>query len=207
MEILYWVLLIFGGFLLGSIMFCELIPKIFLCKDIYEISVDHNPGTFNVFKHCGIKIGIPCLILDLLKGFISVILASILMNVNNIAFSFVLVAPVLGHATGLFNKFHGGKCITVSFGVMFGLIPVTYIGIVSLTILYILFSTVIKIKPASIRSIVVYLLFVAIVCPVLGAYGLIYTAIGCGFIALLPIIKFVFTKNGLVENKFHDYDL
>ena len=54
MEILYWFLLISGGFLLGSIMFCELIPKIVLKKDIYKISVDNNPGAFNAIKHCEI---------------------------------------------------------------------------------------------------------------------------------------------------------
>ena len=100
MEILYWILFIFGGFFLASIMFCELIPKIILHKSIYEISVDNNPGAFNAFKHCGLKVGIPCLLLDVMKGFIPVLLASLLMNANNIAFSFVLIAPVFGHAVG-----------------------------------------------------------------------------------------------------------
>lgn len=204
MEILYWVLLIFGGFLLGSIMFSELIPKKILHKDICGISVDNNPGAFNVFKHCGKKLGIPCLLLDGFKGLIPVLCASLLMGKDSTAFSFVLIAPVLGHAVGLFNKFHGGKCITVSFGVMLGLIPVTWIPIVTLAVLYILFSTVIKIRPASIRSLVVYVLFAIIVCPVLGVLRLFFVMLGCGIVALLPIIKFIFSKNGLVENKLYD---
>ena len=207
MEILYWCLLIFGGFILGSIMFCELIPKKILRKDICEISVDHNPGAFNVFKHCGMKTGILCLLLDGFKGLIPVLLASLFMNSNNIAFSFVLIAPVLGHAVGLFNKFHGGKCITVSFGVMLGLIPVTWIAIAALATLYILFSTLIKIKPASKRSLVVYALFTVIVCPVLGVLKLFFAMLGCGVVALLPIFKFIFSKNGLVENNFYDVGL
>lgn len=204
MEILYWVLFIVGGFLLGSIMPCELIPKKILHKDISKISVDNNPGAFNVFKHCGKKVGIPCLLLDVLKGFIPVLLASLLMNTDNIAFSLVMVAPALGHAVGLFNHFHGGKCIATSFGIMFGLIPVTWIGIVTLAALYIIFSTIIKIKNAAIRSVVVYTIFAVVVCPVLGILGMTYATVGCGLVAVLPIAKFLFSKKGLVKNNYKD---
>lgn len=204
MDILYWNLLIAVGFLLGSIMFCEFIPKKLSHKDIYKISVDNNPGAFNVFKHCGKKIGIPCLFLDMLKGFIPVFLASIVMDTENILFSFVMVAPVLGHAIGLFNRFHGGKCIATSFGVLLGLIPVTWIPVVTLAVFYILFSTVIKIKNASIRSVVVYALFAAVMCTVLGILRMPSCSIGCGFISLFPIVKFLFSKNGLVKNDYHD---
>lgn len=200
MEILYWLLLILGGFLLGSIMFCEWIPKIVLHKDICEISVDNNPGAFNVFKHCGKKIGCICLLLDELKGFVPVLLASLLMNADCIAFSFVLVAPALGHAVGLFNRFRGGKCIAVSFGIAFGLIPVTWIAIVALAALYILFSTVIKIRNAGKRSVVVYALFAVITCTALCVLAKPYVAAGCVLLALLPIVKFLFSKKGLVEN-------
>lgn len=204
MEFLYWILFIIGGFLLGGIMFCEWIPKLILHKDIAKISVDNNPGAFNVFKHCGMKIGIPCLLLDMLKGFVPVLLASLLMETDNIAFALVMVAPALGHALGLFNRFHGGKCVAVSFGIMFGLIPVTWIGIVVLIALYILFFAIIRMKNGSKCSVVVYALFALIVCPTLGILGLPYAAIGCGLVALLPIIRFVLPKNGMVENSYRD---
>ena len=204
MEILYWTLLIVGGFLLGSMMFSQWIPKLLAGKDICKESVDNNPGAFNAFKHSGKKIGTLCLALDLLKGFVPVFLASLLLSADSIAFSFVLVAPVLGHAVGLFNHFRGGKCIATSFGVMLGLLPVTWIPLVVLASLYIFFSTAFKIKNAGMRSIVVYALFILISCTILGCTGEPFVAIGCGFVGLLPIVKFLFSKNGLVENKFHD---
>lgn len=207
MEIMYWILLILGGFLLGGIMFGELLPKIFLHKDIRAISDDHNPGTFNAFKYGGVKIGIPCLLLDVLKGFIPVLLASLFMDASNFAFAWVLVAPVFGHAVGLFNNFHGGKCIAVSFGVMLGLIPVTWIAIVVLAGLYILFSTIIRIKSTSTRSVIVYALFAIISCPVIGVLGQFYPALGCGVVALFPIIKFAIPKNGLVEKSLYGVSL
>lgn len=206
MEILYWVLLIIGGFLLGGVMFCELIPKKFLHKDICEISVDNNPGAFNVFKHCGKEIGLPCLLLDILKGFIPVFIASLLMETNNIAFSFVMIAPALGHAIGLFNNFKGGKCIAVSFGVMAGALPVTWIAFAVLATLYILFSTLIKIKPNRVRSIVVYVLFGIITGVTCGVLKFSTVAIGCALISLIVIIKHLRVITEFETEKYSDYE-
>lgn len=203
MEILYWLLLIAGGFLLGGVMFSEWIPKLLTGKDLCTLSVDNNPGAFNAFKHCGKKIGMLCLLLDVLKGFVPVLLASLFLSADSIAFSFVMLAPALGHAVGLFNRFRGGKCIATSFGIMFGLLPVTWIPLVLLAGLYILFSAVLKIKNAAKRSVVVYALFLLASCITLGVLGQPFVASGCGSVAILPIVKFLFSKNGFAENKIH----
>ncbi len=198
MNALYWVTVVAGGFLLGSVMFCELIPKRFAGKDIYEISSDNNPGAYNAFKHCGARVGIPCLLLDVAKGFIPVFAASMLLDCNCIAFSLAMAAPVLGHALGLFNKLHGGKCIAVSFGVLLGIIPITWVPITVLAGLYIFFSCIIKINPASKRSVIVYILFAIISCTALGFMKMLYAAIGCGLVATQPVVKFLFSKNATV---------
>ncbi len=153
------------------------------------MSDDGNPGAFNVFKHCGKIVGILCLFLDVLKGFLPVLLASNLLEYNNLLFSFVVFSPVLGHAIGMFNHFHGGKGIAVSFGVMFGLLPITWIPLVILIVLYILFSTVIKVNPNRKRSIVVYIFFGVISCIALVLRNLIYLAIGCFTISVITIYK------------------
>lgn len=172
-------------------MFCRFVPKLITHKDICELSDDGNPGAFNVFKHCGAKVGCLCLFLDALKGFAPVILASFFTDTSSFLFAFVMLAPVLGHAAGVFNKFHGGKCIAVSFGVMFGLIPVTYWGIVLLAALYILFSTVAKIKSNRVRSIVVFALFAVACAVIMNIFGLYSAAFGCGLISATAIIKHV----------------
>lgn len=200
MQIFYWFLIIVGGFLSGGVMFCEIIPKKFFKSDICEISVDNNPGAFNVFKHCGKKAGMLCLSLDVMKGFIPVLIASLCMDADSIAFSLAVAAPALGHAVGVFNRFRGGKCIAVSFGITLGLIPVAWYAFVALAALFVFFSTVIKINPASKRSVLVYVLFALIVCPLLAVTGMAYAATGCGLLASLPVIKFLFSKNGMVEN-------
>ena len=54
---------IVGGFLLGSIMFSRIVPRLVMSRDICALSSDHNPGAANVFMKCGVKMGIICLIL------------------------------------------------------------------------------------------------------------------------------------------------
>lgn len=192
MEHLRWLLLAVSGFLSGSVMFCAIIPKIFLHTDVYEISDDHTYGVFNVFKHCGAKAGIPCLILELSKGAVPVLLASLSQNTNTLAFSFVMAAPVLGHAVGIFNRLRGGKCVAVTFGVTLGLIPVAWIAVAVLVFFYVLFSTLFKIESRTVRSIVVYALFAITACTVFCLMRLIYVAIGCLLISVFPIVKFSF---------------
>lgn len=169
-------------------MFCRFVPKLITGKDVCELSDDGNPGAFNVFKHCGAKVGCLCLFLDALKGFAPVLCAGFILNTESYLFSLVIFAPVLGHAAGVFNRFHGGKCIAVSFGVMFGLIPVTYWGIILLAVLYILFSLV-KISSNRIRSIIVYSLFLLASAIIMNVFGFHTAAVGCGLISLTAIAK------------------
>jgi len=88
----------------------------------------------------------------------------------------------------VFNRFRGGKCIAVSFGVMFGLIPVTYWGIILLAVLYILFSLV-KISSNRIRSIIVYSLFLLASAIIMNVFGFHTAAVGCGLISLTAVAK------------------
>lgn len=169
-------------------MFCRFVPKLITGKDVCELSDDGNPGAFNVFKHCGAKVGCLCLFLDALKGFAPVLCAGFLLNTQSYLFSFVIFAPVLGHAAGVFNRFRGGKCIAVSFGVMFGLISVTYWGIILLAALYIIFS-LIKLSSNRIRSIIVYSLFLIFTAVIMNIFGFHAAAVGCGLVSLTAIVK------------------
>jgi glycerol-3-phosphate acyltransferase PlsY len=131
----------------------------------------------------------------MLKGIIPVMLATFFLDTDNICFSLVMIAPVLGHAVGIFNRFHGGKCISTAFGVLIGILHITLVGFI-LAVLYILFSTLIKISPNSRRSILSFSLFITISTPLLIVFGLYSIAIGCIGISLVAIIKHLklFTK-------------
>ena len=170
-------------------MFCRLIPALSMHKDICELSDDGNPGAFNVFTHCGKKLGVICLLADVLKGFVPVFTATFFLDTGIYLFALVIAAPVLGHAVGMFNRFHGGKCIAASFGVMAGVIPVTCLGIILLAALYVFFSGIVRIKPNRICSIVVYALFLVTTAVLLSLSGYYSVALGCGFVSLTAIVK------------------
>ena len=184
-----YLICIAAGFLMGSIMFSQILPEKLMGTDIQQISDDHNPGATNVFVNCGATMGMICLSLDIMKGFLPVFLAFKFISSDNLWFSLVMAAPVLGHAMGMFRNFHGGKCIATAFGVMLGIFPVQRIGLLLLAVLYIFFSTVVKIHPNRIRSIVVFSLFglsSALLLSYMGDYGI---GLGCVLVALIAIVK------------------
>lgn len=63
---------VIGGYLLGSILFAYVLPKLTRHIDIREMSEDGNPGTYNAFRYGGVICGICVLLLELLKGFLPV---------------------------------------------------------------------------------------------------------------------------------------
>ena len=150
-EIFLRAACILNGFLLGSILFSQLIPQICLHKDICAISDDHNPGAINVFVSCGIFWGMLCLCLDIAKGFLPVFLGVRILKTERLFFAAVIAAPVLGHAIAPFNHFHGGKCISTAFGALLGLYPLTKI-VFLLAGIYIALSTIFVIPSTWLRS-------------------------------------------------------
>jgi len=192
--IFLWLAFIIGGFLMGSVLFSKIIPKLFVGSDICELGSDGNPGAANVFMKCGVKLGAVCLLCDILKGFIPVFIATFLLDTKSMWFSLVIAAPALGHALGIFNRFHGGKCIATSFGIVLGLMPVTRIGFL-LAILYILFSTVIRLRPHSLRSVVSFGLFAIGAAVILCTFKEYSLAMGCVMFSLVAVLKHLLVPN------------
>ncbi|MBO7736307.1 MAG: glycerol-3-phosphate acyltransferase [Clostridia bacterium] len=183
-----WFVLIIGGYLLGGVMFCRALPLLFKKKDICELFADKNPGAFNVFSSCGVGMGMVCLLCDILKGFIPVFLGCMFLNTQNLLFFAVILAPVLGHAMGVFNSFHGGKCISTSFGVVLGLLPVTWVGLI-LAGAYIFFSVFVKLNPHRRRSLAAFAIFGITACIVLIVAKQYSIALGCLALSTVAVIK------------------
>lgn len=187
-ELLTIAILIIGGFLLGSVMFSQLLPKLLMGRDVCKLGSDHNPGSANAFINCGIPMGLLCLSMDLLKGFLPAFIACKLIDTNLMCFSLIMTAPVLGHAIGLFNHFHGGKCIATFFGVLLGILPVSK-SVFLLAMLYIFFSICVKIRPNRYRSIVTFTLYGIISVFLFLRKGRISLAGGCLLMSLTAIAK------------------
>jgi glycerol-3-phosphate acyltransferase PlsY len=187
-EFLTGLLLILGGYLSGSVMFARVIPMIMKNKDICELSSDGNPGVFNAFDLCGWRIGFLCLAFELGKGCIPVMAALVMTNGTGLLLSAVMVSAVLGHAFPVFNRFRGGKCIAVIFGELIALLRITPVCLI-LAVLYILFSTVLKINPNRRRSIVTFSLFIPISVITELYFHRSAVAAGCAAVSMIAIYK------------------
>ena len=176
------------GFLTGSILFSYHLPLWIKHVDIVKLSPDHNPGTVNAIHYTNVPIGLLCLAMDMLKGFLPVVFAMQQMGPMHPLFPLVMLAPVLGHALAPWYSFPGGKAIATAFGVLAGLLPFSFAGFV-LVFWYVFFSLVIVIQPHEKRSVITFASFV-FSC----GLGVLWTRhftviIGCLLVALVPMYK------------------
>ena len=108
-------------YLIGSIPVGYIICRIFKNIDIRKFG-SGNIGATNVYRVCGLKLGLPVLILDILKGFIPVYIGKILKFSNPLILIGGILS-ILGHSFSIFLKGKGGKGVSTSFGVVIGLFP------------------------------------------------------------------------------------
>ena len=105
------------SYLLGSIPFGLVLTKIFLKKDIREIG-SGNIGTTNVLRTGKKSLAVTTLILDLLKGYFSIIITFTYFE-NLISYSALIC--FIGHIFPVWLKFKGGKGVATYLGVILAL--------------------------------------------------------------------------------------
>ncbi len=105
------------SYLLGSIPFGLVLTKIFLKKDIREIG-SGNIGTTNVLRTGKKSLAVTTLMLDLLKGYFSIIITFTYFE-NHISYSALIC--FIGHIFPVWLKFKGGKGVATYLGVILAL--------------------------------------------------------------------------------------
>ena len=105
------------SYLLGSIPFGLVLTKIFLKKDIREIG-SGNIGTTNVLRTGQKSLAVTTLMLDLLKGYFSIIITFTYFE-NLISYSALIC--FIGHIFPVWLKFKGGKGVATYLGVILAL--------------------------------------------------------------------------------------
>ena len=105
------------SYLLGSIPFGLVLTKIFLKKDIREIG-SGNIGTTNVLRTGKKSLAVTTLMLDLLKGYFSIIITMTYFE-NLISYSALIC--FIGHIYPVWLKFKGGKGVATYLGVILAL--------------------------------------------------------------------------------------
>jgi glycerol-3-phosphate acyltransferase PlsY len=123
-----FALLILFAYLLGSVPFGLLIARAH-GVDLRKVG-SGNIGATNAVRHVGKPAGILCFVLDVLKGFVPMLLVPMLGLVSEDAgplrltlWLLVGCAAVLGHVFPLYLKFKGGKGVATSLGIVLGLWP------------------------------------------------------------------------------------
>jgi len=111
------LIVFFYSYFLGSIPFGLIITKIFLKKDIRNVG-SGNIGTTNVLRTGKKSLAITTLLLDVLKGYASVIISLIFFN--DLVFLSSL-ACFIGHIFPIWLKFKGGKGVAVYLGIILAL--------------------------------------------------------------------------------------
>ena len=111
------IIVVIYSYILGSIPFGLLLTKIFLKKDIRKIG-SGNIGTTNVLRTGNKYLAIFTLLLDLLKGFISVYITKFYFQ-DLISLSALIC--FIGHIFPIWLKFKGGKGVATYLGVILAL--------------------------------------------------------------------------------------
>ena len=115
-------------YLLGSIPFAYLVPKLFGFGDIRKIG-SGNPGTTNVLRTGNKLLAIFVLVFDTLKGFIPLFYFKnyysfeniILLQIKpEIIIYLICSFAIIGHIFPVWLKFKGGKGVATFIGYLFG---------------------------------------------------------------------------------------
>ena len=109
------------SYLFGSIPWSLVIGKVFFHKDI-RTEGSGNLGGTNAGRVLGKKVGIIVIVLDALKAFFSMLLAS---YIAKDAIIYAGLACCIGHCFPIFAQFRGGKAVATSFGFFLGIATFT----------------------------------------------------------------------------------
>src|SRR5262249_54140786 len=109
------------GYLCGSIPFGLWLTKLLKGVDIRAVG-SHNIGATNVWRTFGWRYGLPVMFLDILKGFVPTLVATLVAG--HLAGVLTGAAAMVGHARPVFLRFaKGGKMVATAAGAFLGVAP------------------------------------------------------------------------------------
>jgi len=155
MEIYWSIGVVVMAYLLGSIPSSVWLGRMLKGVDVREYG-SGNAGATNTIRVLGTKIGVVVLLLDILKGFLAVLLCNFIpvhYSENTFAMLRVIVAlfAVIGHVAPVYVGFKGGKGVATLSGIAAALFPYQVI-LIEVLLFIVIFRTT---KYVSLGSIVV----------------------------------------------------
>jgi len=144
MNIAIYLGLALLAYLLGSIPFGLMLVKVVRGEDVRRIG-SGNIGATNVARSGGAKLGIATLLLDALKGYLAVLIASLVSQRNTgielgLAASLAALCAILGHVFPVWLRFRGGKGVATAVGAFVGLAPRAVLVVLAIFLVIVLIS-------------------------------------------------------------------
>jgi glycerol-3-phosphate acyltransferase PlsY len=181
-----WLLTLTLAYFLGSIPFGYLLVLLFQKKDV-RATGSGNIGATNVARSGGKGLGLLTLLLDVLKGFVAVVIAMHLApsgdhGPSTLAIA-AAVAACIGHVFPVWLKFRGGKGIATALGVFIALVP--WVALAALGLFILVVATTRLVSLGSILAAASIPLFAILLVPHRSTALLV----GLSAISLLSIVK------------------
>ena len=186
MNYFLFAIFVILAFLIGSIPTAVWIGRIFFKVDIRKLG-SGNAGATNTFRVLGWKAGVPVLIFDIFKGWISVYMANFypfdFTGHQFIYFEMILALfVVLGHIFPVYVGFKGGKGVATLLGVGVAIFPFASAIIAGIFLVTLLISRIV-----SVSSIVASLVFPVVVIFVLNTEELPLIILSIAVAVFIPI--------------------
>jgi len=115
------------AYLLGSIPFGLILVRIARGEDV-RLTGSGNIGATNVARFGGAKLGVATLLLDALKGYLAVLIATLGCRRYSgadvgLAAALAALCAILGHVFPIWLRFRGGKGVATAVGAFVGVAP------------------------------------------------------------------------------------
>ncbi len=151
------IIISIGGFFLGSVLFAKLFPRVICGIDIEAVSEDGNPGTSNVFKYCGMRVGILTGICEFGKAFIPIEVANVIipLEVRTPLYGLIVGSAVVGHIFSIYHHGNGGMGAAAFWGSLMGVFLQCKLIFVLLAI-YIVVRYIIRVRQQHLRTILCF---------------------------------------------------